>query len=109
MGRCCSSATTELTTTRATALATSWELALRADRKSLQTIKLYSDGDQRYLAWCSERDDEPMSRTSLNLWVAGLLDAGAARHSTQRPGALSPARNRRHGWTRLLLPHGPDH
>jgi hypothetical protein len=69
---------TELTTTGATALATSWELALRAERKSPQTIKLYSDGLQRYLAWCSERDDDPMSRTSLNLWVAGLLDAGAA-------------------------------
>jgi|GEM_PF-591402 len=78
MGPCCSSAMTELSATGATALATSWELALRAERKSPQTIKLYSDGVQRHLAWCSERDDDPMSRTSLNLWVAGLLDAGAA-------------------------------
>jgi site-specific recombinase XerD len=78
MGRCCSSAMTELSATGATALATSWELALRAERKSPQTIRLYSDGVQRYLAWCSERDDDPMSRTSLNLWVAGLLDAGVA-------------------------------
>lgn len=59
-------------------LAESWQLALRAERKSPQTLKAYGDGVRFYLAWCDEREAEPMSRASLNLWVAGLLDGGAA-------------------------------
>jgi integrase/recombinase XerD len=34
------------------ALVPSWELTLRAERKSPQTIKSYTTGVQQYLAWC---------------------------------------------------------
>ncbi len=33
---------------------------------------------RQYLAWCLERDAEPLTRAALNRWVAGLLDGGAA-------------------------------
>jgi site-specific recombinase XerD len=59
-------------------LATSWQLALRAERKSPQTLKTYGDGVRFYLAWCAEEDLEPMSRGNLSAWTAALLDAGAA-------------------------------
>ena len=79
----CSSAMTEpipadLTAERLIALITSWELVLRAERKSPQTIKVYRDGLHRYLTWCSLHGAEPMNRTSLNRFVVGLLDAGRA-------------------------------
>ena len=61
-----------------TELTASWVLALRAERKSPATIKVYSDGVQRNLTWCTAQDAEPMDRTSLNLWIAGMLDAGKA-------------------------------
>lgn len=68
----------DLTADRLTALIASWELVLRAERKSPQTIKVYRDGLRRYLTWCATRDAEPMNRTSLNQFVAGMLDAGLA-------------------------------
>ena len=34
----------------------SWELSLRAERKSPQTIKTYTDGVHRNLAWCAENN-----------------------------------------------------
>jgi len=79
----CSAVMTDLTsdrlpTDRADALTASWELALRAERKSPATIKVYRDGVQRYLTWCTAHGAEPMDRTSLDAWVACLLDAGAA-------------------------------
>jgi site-specific recombinase XerD len=75
----------------ASLLAESWQLALRAERKSPQTLKAYSDGVRFYLAWCAERDVEPLTRASLNLWVAGLLDGGAAA-STARSRQLAVRR-----------------
>lgn len=59
-------------------LAQSWHLALRADRKSPQTLKAYGDGVRLYLAWCAGNDAAPFDRGSLRLWVAELLDRGAA-------------------------------
>ena len=72
-------------------LAESWQLALRAERKSPQTLKAYSDGVRFYLAWCADRDVDPLTRASLNLWVAGLLDGGAAA-STARSRQLAVRR-----------------
>lgn len=43
-------------------LAESWQLALRADRKSPQTLKTYGDGVRFYLAWCAAREAEPFAR-----------------------------------------------
>ncbi|KAA1423406.1 tyrosine-type recombinase/integrase [Mumia zhuanghuii] len=59
-------------------LAQSWQIALRAERKSAQTLKSYGDGVRFYLDWCTANGAPPMSRASLNLWVAGLLDSGSA-------------------------------
>jgi len=72
-------------------LAGSWELALRAQRKSPQTLKTYSDGLRFYLAWCAGTDVVPMSRASLNLWTAALLDGGSAA-STARSRQLAVRR-----------------
>jgi site-specific recombinase XerD len=59
-------------------LADSWQLALRAERKSPQTLKSYGEGVRQFLDWCEANDAEPMQRASLNAWVADLLDGGAA-------------------------------
>ena len=60
------------------ALLPSWELHLRAERKSPQTVKTYGDGVRRFLAWC-EREHRPavLDRPSVTGFVAGLLEAGA--------------------------------
>jgi site-specific recombinase XerD len=75
----------------ASLLAESWQLALRAERKSPQTLKAYGDGVRMYLAWCAARDIEPMERAALNLWVAALLDTGSAA-STGRARQLAVRR-----------------
>ena len=60
------------------ALLPSWELALRAERKAVGTIKAYGDGVRAYLRWC-ETSSTPavLSRTAAQAFVAYLLDAGA--------------------------------
>lgn len=72
-------------------LATSWQLGLRAQRKSPQTLKAYGDGVRFYLAWCTQEGVPPLARSSLNLWTAHLLDAGAAA-STARSRQLGVRR-----------------
>lgn len=67
-----------LTASEAALLAESWQLALRADRKSPQTLKAYGDGVRQYLTWCTGHDAAPFDRGALRLWVAGLLENGAA-------------------------------
>jgi len=60
------------------ALLPSWELALRAERKSAQTIKSYGDGVRSFLRWCAEKGHSPaLDRELVKGWVADLLDAGA--------------------------------
>jgi site-specific recombinase XerD len=80
-----------MTVDQATRLATSWQLALRAQRKSPQTLKTYADGLRLYLVWCEANDAEPLRRSSLNLFTAGLLDNGAAA-STARSRQLAVRR-----------------
>lgn len=58
------------------ALLPSWLLSLRADRKSEQTLKSYTDGVRFYLAWCAQNSAEPLDRGSLRAWVTALLDGG---------------------------------
>jgi site-specific recombinase XerD len=56
----------------------SWLLALRAERKSPQTIKTYGDGVRRFLTWCDETDVEPrLEKPIVDRFVVDLLDAGA--------------------------------
>jgi integrase/recombinase XerD len=61
------------------ALLPSWELALRAERKSPATIKSYGDGVRAYLRWCetSVRNPPKLDRTAAQAWLADLLDGGA--------------------------------
>jgi integrase/recombinase XerD len=59
------------------ALLPSWELALRAERKSPQTVKSYGDGVRLFVAWCGrENRAEQLSRASVSGFVADLLERG---------------------------------
>ncbi|BCT75980.1 tyrosine recombinase XerC [Sinomonas cyclohexanicum] len=55
----------------------SWELALRAVRKSPATLKSYGDGVRSFLSWCAD-DGRPavLDRTAVNGFTAALLDSG---------------------------------
>lgn len=82
---------TSLTVSEAELLAQSWQLSLRAERKSPQTLKSYGDGVRQYLTWCTDHEAQVVSRASLNHWVAALLDGGAAA-STARARQLAVRR-----------------
>ncbi len=60
------------------ALAQSWIVHLRAERKSASTVEGYTIGVRLFLAWC-EREGVPASldRHTANAWIASLLDSGA--------------------------------
>ena len=69
----------------------SWELALRAERKSPQTVKSYGDGVRRFLTWAATNDRPAvLDRATVAGFVADLLDGGAepatarARHLALR-------------------------
>nr|WP_240163072.1 tyrosine-type recombinase/integrase [Mycolicibacterium sphagni] len=56
----------------------SWELALRSERKSPATVKVYGDGVRTFLRWCEEHHHSPaLDRELMKAFVADLLDAGA--------------------------------
>jgi site-specific recombinase XerD len=74
------------------ALLPSWELSLRAERKSAATIKVYGDGVRAFLRWCDEHGRSPaLDRDLMKAFVADLLDAGA-EPSTARSRQLSMRR-----------------
>jgi integrase/recombinase XerD len=60
------------------ALVPSWELHLRAERKSKETLKAYLTGVRLFFAWC-ERTGVPavLDRRTVNGFIADLLDNGA--------------------------------
>lgn len=71
------------------ALLPSWELHLRAERKSPQTVKSYGDGVRRFCSWSAGAGrPAALDRTSVNAFVAALLDAGA-EPSTARARQLA--------------------
>jgi integrase/recombinase XerD len=56
----------------------SWELHLRAERKSPQTVKSYGDGVRAYLNWCAANDKPAvLDRRQLRELIDGLLTSGA--------------------------------
>lgn len=56
----------------------SWELTLRAERKSPSTIKTYTDGVRRYLKWCADHDrPATLDRQTVKAFTADLFDGGA--------------------------------
>lgn len=60
------------------ALLASWEVALRAERKSPQTVKSYLTGVNQYLTYCAEHDrPATLDRRTLALFVDHLLANGA--------------------------------
>jgi site-specific recombinase XerD len=73
-------------------LLASWELALRAERKSPQTVKAYGDGVRRFITWAEGHDRSPdLDRPTVAAFVADLLDAGAEA-STARSRQLAVRR-----------------
>ncbi len=74
------------------ALLPSWELALRAERKSPQTIKSYGDGVRGFIRWCETNGHSPaLDRELMKGFVADLLDGGA-EPSTARSRQLGVRR-----------------
>jgi site-specific recombinase XerD len=56
----------------------SWTLALKADRKSAQTIDSYLRGVRGFLRWCADNGHAPvLDRPTVRAWIAALLDGGA--------------------------------
>lgn len=73
-------------------LLASWEVALRAERKSAQTVKTYGDGMRAFLAWCAREAVEPaLDRPTVSRFTAALLDSGTAA-STARSRQLAVRR-----------------
>jgi integrase/recombinase XerD len=62
----------------------SWELALRAERKSPATLRVYLGGARHFLAWC-ERTGTParLERATVTAYIAWLLDQGAEGNSAK--------------------------
>ena len=67
-----------------TELLPSWELHLRAERKSPATLKVYAGGARHFLAWC-ERTGTParLDRATVTAYIADLLDHGAEGNSAK--------------------------
>ncbi|MGK8556640.1 tyrosine-type recombinase/integrase [Nocardia gipuzkoensis] len=52
-------------------------MALRAERKSRETVKSYCDGVRAFLRWCGRVEKTPvLERSLVNEFVAALLDDG---------------------------------
>lgn len=67
----------------------SWTVHLRAERKSTQTVKSYTEGVRQFRAWCEQEGAAPaLDRPTVNAFVAYLLDAGAEA-ATARARQLS--------------------
>jgi site-specific recombinase XerD len=54
----------------------SWQIHLRAERKTDGTIKTYLDGVRPYLAWCVAGGRDPLDRGALKGWTSELLESG---------------------------------
>lgn len=67
----------------------SWELHLRAERKSPQTVLSYLAGVRLFLTWCDTTGTPAvLDRATVNAFVAGLLERGAEA-STARARQLA--------------------
>lgn len=66
-----------MTTDDLLALLDSWTLHLRAERKSAQTVKTYSDGVRSFIAWSQDTGTPPeLDRRTVNTFIAALLESG---------------------------------
>ncbi|WP_370332605.1 tyrosine-type recombinase/integrase [Mycolicibacterium hippocampi] len=74
------------------ALLPSWELALRAERKSPATLKSYGDGVRAFFRWCDRNSHTPaLERDLVKGFIADLLDTGIEA-STARSRQLAVRR-----------------
>jgi site-specific recombinase XerD len=56
----------------------SWQLALKAERKSPSTVASYTEGVQGFLRWCAETGTKPeLTRAAVQGFTAALLENGA--------------------------------
>ena len=56
----------------------SWQLALKAERKSPSTIASYTEGVRGFLRWCAETGTTPeLTRSAVQGFTAALLEDGA--------------------------------
>src|SRR5437763_9078065 len=56
----------------------SWELALEAEHKSANTVKVYGDSARGFLAWCARRGHPAvLDRRTVAAFIAALRAAGA--------------------------------
>jgi len=60
------------------ALLPSWQLSLEAERKSPNTIKIYTTSVRQFITWC-EASERPavLDRRTVSAFIAGLLARGA--------------------------------
>lgn len=73
-------------------LVESWELALKAERKSKATVANYLTGVGLYFAWCARSGlPDVVERRQVQAWVSELLDNGA-EGSTARARQLAVRR-----------------
>jgi site-specific recombinase XerD len=62
----------------------SWHLALKADRKSWQTIDSYLRGVRLFLRWCDDNGHAPvLDRPTVRAWIAQLMDNGAEANTAR--------------------------
>lgn len=62
----------------------SWQLSMKAERKSPGTIKVYGDGVHKFLRWCSETGQPAeLTRTAVQAFLADLLDDGAEANTAK--------------------------
>jgi site-specific recombinase XerD len=62
----------------------SWELSLKADRKSPATIDGYLRGVRLFLRWCADHDQPPvLDRPTVRAWIAQLMDNGAEANTAR--------------------------
>lgn len=60
-------------------LLTSWDITMRAERKSPRTIKIYLTQARRYIAWCASMNVAPrFDRRGVRTFLAAGADAGLA-------------------------------
>jgi integrase/recombinase XerD len=65
-----------MTPSELAALVPSWQIHLRAERKTEGTIKTYLDGVRPYLKWCEAGGHDPLDRLILQAWTGELLETG---------------------------------
>jgi integrase/recombinase XerD len=59
------------------ALLPSWQLALKAERKSAGTLRTYTDGVTKFFRWCDNTGRKPeLTRAVVQAFLADLLDEG---------------------------------